>query len=114
MGASNFDMHVDGLHGVGRTTSSRSSGAQSSSKGLKEGLDGATMGHPTVVGALSTFVTGDIVDHANKLPVQVDNAGVNVSNVASTSRDYDNEAGAGLKQPVARSAGDFAHINRQL
>lgn len=109
-------VEVDALHGTGRTISGRSSGGESAAKGLKEGLDsaGGTIGHFAVKSAMTAFVTNDVVDPANKLPVQLTDGGTNVSNVASTARDSDNEGAAALSAPIADASGYASRINRQL
>jgi hypothetical protein len=109
-------VEVDALYGTGRTISGRSAGAESAAKGLKEGLDsaGGGVGHFAVKSAMTAFVADQVVDPANKLPVQLTDGGANVSNVAATARDRDNEGAAALSTPIA-SASDYAsRINRQV
>lgn len=105
---------VPGLHGTGRTISHRSGGAGAAANGLKTGLDGARMGHHAVHSALASFVTDHVLDHANKLPTQIDGGGVNVSNVASTARDSDNSGGSALQSSVTSTQQSFDFINKRV
>lgn len=109
-------VEVSGLHGTGSTISGRSTGADAAAKGLKEGLDsaGGSIGHFAVKSAVTAFVANDIVDAANKLPAQLVDGGHNVSNVASTARDSDNEGAAALSAPIAEATGFSSRINRQV
>ncbi|MDX6278873.1 MAG: hypothetical protein QOJ72_3001 [Nocardioidaceae bacterium] len=109
-------VEVTGLHGTGRTISGRSAGGEAAAKGLKEGLHtaGGSIGHFVVRSAVTSFVSDEVVEPANKLPVQLADGGVNVSNVASTARESDNDGAAALSSPIADSSGFSARINRQV
>jgi hypothetical protein len=108
-------VEVSALHGTGTTISGRSSGADAAAKGLKEGLDsaGSSIGHFAVKSAVTAFVANDIVGPANRLPVELTDGGHNVSNVASTARDSDNDGAAALTAPISQTSGFNARINRQ-
>ena len=109
-------VEVSALHGTGTTISGRSTAADAAAKGLKEGLDsaGGSIGHFAVKAAVAAFVANDIVEAANKLPVQLEDGGHNVSNVAATARDSDNEGAAALSAPISEASGFSARINRQV
>ena len=91
-------MNVGGLHKAGTTISGRKGDAASSAKGLRDGLDaaGAALGHGRVKNAAKTFFDNYILDNANKLPTQVEAAGNATSNVASTGRSADEDAGRSM------------------
>jgi hypothetical protein len=109
-------VEVDALHGTGNTISARSTGAGSAAKGLMEGLDsaGGGIGHYAVKSAMTAFVTNDVMDPANKLPVQLTDGGHNVSNVAATARDSDNAGAAALTAPISGTSEVGTRINRQI
>lgn len=109
-------VQVDGLYGTGNTIAGRSSHGGSAAKGLKEGLDSAhgQVGHPSVRSALSSFVTTDITDGANKLGTQLTSAGHNVSNVSATARNSDNTGAQNLSPVIGENSGINGRINRQL
>lgn len=113
---SGFGMEVEGLHGTGKNISGRSTGGAAAARGLKHGLDAASgkVGHHSVKNALATFVTEHVLDQANELPHQLENGGHNVSNVASTARDDDNQKAAELSRPVSTTSGIGLRINRAL
>jgi hypothetical protein len=115
-GSGAIGVEVSGLHGTGTTISGRSSAADAAAKGLKEGLDsaGGSIGHFAVKSAVTAFVANDIVEPANKLPVQLTDGGHNVSNVASTARNSDNEGAAALRAPISDASTFNARINRQV
>jgi hypothetical protein len=116
MGSDAIGVEVSGLHGTGRTISGRSAGGEAAAKGLKEGLHsaGGSIGHFVVSSAVTSFVSDQVLDPANKLPVQLTDGGINVSNVASTARDSDNEGAAALSSPISESSSFSARINRQV
>ena len=109
-------IEVDALHGTGSTISARSTGGSAAAKGLMQGLDsaGGSVGHHAVKSAMTAFVTNDVMDPATKLPVQLDDGGHNVSNVAATARDSDNAGAAALAAPISGTSDVGTRINRQI
>ena len=109
-------VEVEALHGTGGTIAGRAGHGHAAAKGLKEGLDAAhgQVGHPVVRAALSSFVTTDITDNANRLGDQLTDGGHNVSNVAATARDSDDEGARGLQPDVTGTSTISDRINRQL
>jgi hypothetical protein len=109
-------VEVDALYATGRTISGRSAGAGSAATSLKEGLDsaGGGVGHFAVRSAMTAFVSNEVVEPANKLPVQLTDGGANVSNVAAASRDSDNEGAAALSAPIAAASDYASRINRPV
>ena len=81
-----------------------------------EGLDsaGGGIGHYAVKNAMTAFVTNDVMDPATKLPVQLQDGGHNVSNVAATARDSDNAGAAALTSPISGASEVGTRINRQI
>ncbi|MEJ7634950.1 hypothetical protein [Aeromicrobium sp.] len=108
-------MEVDNLHATGRTIAGRSGGGKAAARGISTGLDSASglVGHSMVKSAMSQFVTG-VVDDSNKLGNQLENAGDNVSNVASTARSSDEEAAADVQTAIAPNTEISGRINRQI
>ena len=74
MGSDAIGVEVSGLHGTGRTISGRSAGGEAAAKGLKEGLHsaGGSIGHFVVSSAVTSFVSDQVLDPANKLPAPAD------------------------------------------
>ena len=109
-------VEVGQLHNVGTKVSGRSDSGHSAAKGLKEGLDSASgsLGHPIVGTALTSFVTDHVLDDSGKLGNLLTDGGHNVSNVASTARNSDEQGGANLTAPVAESSEVGDRINRQV
>lgn len=113
---SGFDMEVTGLYNTGKKISGRSANGGSAAKGMREGLDtaGGKVGHSRVRNALAAFVTDNVLDQANQLPVHLENGGNSVSRVPATARDEDTSKAAGLKAPIAGAESYSGRINRQV
>jgi len=109
-------VEVESLHSTGGTIAGRAGHGHAAAKGLKEGLDAAhgSVGHPVVRAALSAFVTTDITDNANKLGTQLTSGGHNVSNVAATARDSDEDGARGLTPGITETTAIDERINRQV
>lgn len=116
MADSGFDMEVTGLYGTGRTVSGRSTHGGAAARRLLSGLDsaGGGIGHPAVKGALASYVADHLLDHATKLPGQLEAGGHNVSSVAVTAQDGDNAGAAALRAPIGTSSGLGDRINREI
>jgi len=91
-------MDVDGLYRHGERIAQRSEHAGAHSHGLLDTLDSASgiVGHPDMAAALSRF-TGDLTDHAVKLPGLITTTGHGVSNTAATGRDSDDEGARSVR-----------------
>jgi len=116
MTSSGFDMEVTGLYGTGRSVSGRSTHGGAAARRLLSGLDAAAggIGHAIVKGALASYVADHLLDHATKLPSQLEAGGHNVSGVAATARDGDNAGAAALRAPIGASSGLGDRINREI
>ncbi len=103
---------VDGLFGQGRKIAGRSGAGGSSAKGLRDGIDSAagTVGHPLVRSGMASFLSG-VTDAANSFGCQIQGGGDNVSSVASTIREQDNEGAHGLQPSVTECTEIEARIH---
>lgn len=104
----------DGLHATGRKIAGRSGGGRSAANSLTSNLDGsaARTGHALVTSALRAFVNNGVLDNSILLGNQLENGGDNVSNVASTARNSDEEGARALQLDVATGTDMSDRINR--
>lgn len=109
-------VEVGQLYKAGTNVSGRAESGHAAAKGLKEGLDAAkgSLGHPIVGAALTGFVTDHVLDASGKLGNLLTAAGHNVSNVASTARNSDEDAAADLRTPITGASTVGNRINQQI
>lgn len=108
-------VEVEGLYATGKTIAGRSGHGESQAAGLQHGLVGAsgTVGHPIVRSALSGFVDDHVMGKAAEIGVMLTSGGHNVSNVAATASDSDQEAATALTTPISTTDTLGQRINRQ-
>lgn len=109
----NIGLFVEELFSVGTTSAGRSGTAGSNCNGLKHGVVEAasSAGHHTMTQALNTFHTDHILGPACELPVMVESGGHGISNLSSTTRNLDNEAGHAVQTAINSDRGVQSRIN---
>ncbi len=115
MGGSNVvGANVDGLHSTGGKISGRSGGGSSAARSLRNNLDttATSVGHGRLKGAITAYVTNGVIDSSNRLGTQLTAAGNNVSNVAATVRNEDEEGARVVQSNVSSDSAVADRINR--
>lgn len=117
MGGSNVvGANVDGLHSTGGKISGRSGGGSSAARSLRNNLDttSSSVGNGRLKGAITSFVTNGVIDSSNRLGSQLTAAGTNVSNVAATVRNEDEEGARTVQADVSTNSAVSDRINRNV
>lgn len=109
-------LDVDGLHRTGATIAGRAAAGGAVARRLVTGLDSAHggLGHPSVRQALQTYVTNDVNEHARHLEATITAAGHDVSNVAATGRNSDQEGAHGLAPLLGTTEASYRSIHSRL
>lgn len=113
MSGSHVGANVDSLHKTGGKISGRSAGGSTAAQNLSENLrtSGTSVGHGRLKGAISTFVSTGALADGRQLGTQVTAAGNNVSNVAATVREEDNEGARTVNTSTAQDTSIADRIN---
>lgn len=119
MGSESADvvgLDVDGVHHTGGTISGRAAGGGTAARRLVAGLDSAHggLGHPSVRQALQTYLTTDVTDHAHHLAANITAAGHDVSNVAATARNSDDEGAHDLAPVLGSTESAYSSIRSRV
>ncbi|HWU23154.1 MAG TPA: hypothetical protein VN088_16570 [Nocardioides sp.] len=107
---------VEALHHTGATVTARAAAGGTAARRLVTGLDSAHggLGHPSVRQALQSFLTTDVTHHAHHLAADITAAGHDVSNVAATGRNSDDEAARDLAPHLQSTESAYTSIHARI